>query len=90
MKHVFSSTAATIGVYESFLAPSFAKDNMDYDNPDMPDAPEERSGLVVLRVAEVCNFQENILRAVVAKDIDATVSPQQIIIGTKILLKIAI
>ena len=87
MKHVFSSAAATIGVYESFLAHSFAEDNMDYDNPDMPDAPEERSGLVVLCVAEVCNFQEKILRAVVAKDIDATVSPQQIVFGTKIFLK---
>ena len=87
MKNAFLSTATTIGISQSFLAPAFAEDENDYDNPDMPEAPEERSGLVVLRVAEVCNFQEKILRAVVAKDIDAIVSPQQIVFGTKILLR---
>lgn len=59
----------------------------DYENPEMPEVPEERSGLVVLRVAEVCNFQEKILRAVVSKDIDTVVSPQQIVFGTQLLLR---
>jgi hypothetical protein len=62
-------------------------DENDYENPNMPEAPEERSGLVVLRVAEVCNFQEKILRAVAAKAIDTSISPQQIVFGTKLLLK---
>jgi len=89
MKRAFSSAVA-IGISQSFTAPSLAEDaenENDYDNPNMPDAPEERSGLVVLRVAEVCNFQEKILRAVVSKDIDAQVSPQQIVFGTQILLR---
>jgi hypothetical protein len=60
-----------------------------YDNPNMPQAPEEKSGLVVLRVAEVAEFQEKILRAVVNGDLggDITVSPQQIVFGTQILLR---
>lgn len=58
-----------------------------YNNPDIPVAPEERSGLVVLRVAEVAQFQEKILRAVVNGDIDTVISPQQISFGTQILLK---
>lgn len=62
-------------------------DDEKYDNPNIPSAPEERSGLVVLRVAEVCAFQEKILRAIVNGDIDAQVSPQQIVFGTQILLK---
>lgn len=59
----------------------------DYNPPNMPGAPEERSGLVVLRVAEVCNFQEKILRAIVSKDIEEQVAPQQILFGTQILLR---
>ena len=87
MKDAFSSAVA-IGISQSFPAPSFAEEEEnDYDNPNMPDAPEERSGLVVLRVAEVCSFQEKIIRAVVAKDIEAPVSPQQIVFGTQILLR---
>ena len=58
-----------------------------YESPLEDTAPEERSGLVVLRVAEVCNFQEKILRAVVNKDIDAEIGPLQIVFGTQILLK---
>lgn len=60
-----------------------------YENPEMPSAPEERSGLVVLRVAEVAQFQEKILRAVVAGDLppDVQVSPMQFAFGTQILLK---
>ena len=60
-----------------------------YNNPNIPPAPEERSGLVVLRVAEVAQFQEKILRAVVNGDLgpEITVSPQQIAFGTQILLR---
>ena len=59
-----------------------------YDNQAMPQAPEERSGLVVLRVAEVAQFQEKILRAVVSGDLkDVMVSPMQFAFGTQILLR---
>lgn len=58
-----------------------------YANPNIPPGPEERSGLVVLRVAEVAQFQEKILRAVVNGDIDAVVSPQQIAFGTQIMMR---
>lgn len=66
-----------------------ANANADEAEPTLLEdtAPEERSGLVVLRVAEVCNFQEKILRAVVNKDIDAEIGPLQIVFGTQILLK---
>jgi hypothetical protein len=58
-----------------------------YDNPEIP-APEERSGLVVLRVAEVSQFQEKILRAIVNGDLkDVAVSPMQFAFGTQILLR---
>lgn len=59
-----------------------------YDNPAMPEAPEERSGLVVLRVAEVAQFQEKILRGIVAGDLEGImVSPMQFVFGTQILLR---
>lgn len=90
MQRAILSTTAGVGIFESTLKPARADyddDDNDYDNPNMPGAPEERSGLVVLRVAEVCNFQEKILRAVVSKDIDTVVSPQQIVFGNKLLLK---
>ena len=59
-----------------------------YDNSNIPSAPEERSGLVVLRVAEVSQFQEKILRAVVNGDLkDVMVSPMQFAFGTQILLR---
>ena len=32
-------------------------DESTYSNPNIPEAPEERSGLIVLRVAEVAQFQ---------------------------------
>jgi hypothetical protein len=58
-----------------------------YDNPEIP-APEERSGLVVLRVAEVSQFQEKILRAIVNGDLKGVaVSPMQFAFGTQILLR---
>ena len=58
-----------------------------YDSPNIPPGPEERSGLVVLRVAEVAAFQEKVIRGVVNGDIDFTVTPQQIVFGTQILLR---
>jgi hypothetical protein len=59
-----------------------------YDNSAMPSQPEERSGLVVLRVAEVSQFQEKILRAIVSGDLkDVMVSPMQFAYGTQILLR---
>lgn len=50
-------------------------------------APEEKSGLVVLRVAEVAQFQEKILRSIVRGDFDVKVAPLQFSFGTRILLK---
>jgi hypothetical protein len=59
-----------------------------YDNPNMPAAPEERSGLIVLRVAEVAQFQEKILRAIVDGELKGvSVSPMQFAFGTQILLR---
>ena len=59
-----------------------------YDNPNIPKAPEERSGLVVLRVAEVAQFQEQILRSIASGEVTGVkVSPMQFAFGTKILLK---
>jgi hypothetical protein len=59
-----------------------------YNNPAIPPAPEERSGLVVLRVAEVAQFQEKILRAIVDGTLTGvTVSPMQFAFGTQILLR---
>ena len=59
-----------------------------YENPEIPAAPEERSGLVVLRVAEVAQFQEKILRAVASGELqDVSVSPMQFAFGTQILLR---
>lgn len=59
-----------------------------YDNSNIPSAPEERSGLVILRVAEVSQFQEKILRAIVSGDLkDVMVSPMQFAFGTQILLR---
>jgi hypothetical protein len=59
-----------------------------YNNPAIPPAPEERSGLVVLRVAEVAQFQEKILRGIVNGDLPGVmVSPMQFAFGTQILLR---
>lgn len=63
-------------------------DDDTYSNPNIPPSPEEKSGLVVLRVAEVCQFQEKILRAAARGDLgEYEVSPQQIVFGTQILLR---
>jgi hypothetical protein len=59
-----------------------------YDNPAIPEAPEERSGLVVLRVAEVAQFQEKILRGIANGELEGVmVSPMQFVFGTQILLR---
>lgn len=81
-------TTSMIGTLFDNSAWSLTTEESDtYNNPDIPVAPEERSGSVVLRVAEVAQFQEKILRAVVNGDIDTVISPQQISFGTQILLK---
>jgi hypothetical protein len=70
--------------------PSFAEDEEQeaYNNPNIPAGPEEKSGLVVLRVAEVAQFQEKILRAVLDGEIkDVIVTPQQLVFGTNILMR---
>uniref|UniRef100_A0A7S2EFN9 Uncharacterized protein n=1 Tax=Ditylum brightwellii TaxID=49249 RepID=A0A7S2EFN9_9STRA len=72
------------------IKPAYADDEEPepYENPNIPAGPEERSGLVVLRVAEVAQFQEKILRAVASGAVeDVTVTPQQIVFGTQILLR---
>lgn len=80
---VFGSSAAFLPTTMAYAA-----DDDEYNNPNMPAAPEERSGLVVLRVAEVAQFQEKILRAILNGDIkDVVVTPQQIVFGTQILLR---
>jgi hypothetical protein len=85
-----SSTAAAIllpGFVLTQNAPSAIADE-PYANPNIPAGPEERSGLVVLRVAEVAQFQEKILLAILNGDIkDTIVTPQQIVFGTQILLR---
>jgi len=59
-----------------------------YENPNIPQAPEERSGLVVLRVAEVAQFQEKILRSIATGEVTGVmVSPMQFLFGTQILLR---
>ena len=78
---------ALVAVGTNLLLENANADDADAESPLDNTAPEERSGLVVLRVAEVCNFQEKILRAVVNKDIDAEIGPLQIVFGTQILLK---
>lgn len=59
-----------------------------YENPAIPTAPEEKSGLVVLRVAEVAQFQEKILRSIASGELTGVqVSPMQFLFGTQILLR---
>eukprot|EP00980_Cylindrotheca_fusiformis_P020239 scaffold7316_cov123-Cylindrotheca_fusiformis.AAC.14 len=71
-------------------SPQVSEEELDslYDNPAMPRAPEERSGLVVLRVAEVAQFQEKILRSIASGELQGVkVSPMQFVFGTQILLE---
>ena len=85
--NVFATATVGLNTFQYGAPPANADYADDYENPSMPGAPEERSGLVVLRVAEVCNFQEKILRAVVNKDIDTVISPMQIVFGTQLLIR---
>lgn len=74
-------------VVEQVTPEEIAELSGGYNNPNIPPSPEERSGLVVLRVAEVAQYQEKLIRAVVNKDLDIVISPQQIVFGTQILLR---
>lgn len=59
-----------------------------YENPAIPPAPEEKSGLVVLRVAEVAQYQEKKLRSIASGELQGVqVSPMQFLFGTQILLR---
>lgn len=96
-KKIAISSAAVVSGTSYSPSKSLAEEQFDpndpeiqeiYNNANMPEAPEERSGLVVLRVAEVSQFQEKILRAVVNGDLkDVMVSPMQFAFGTQILLR---
>lgn len=83
-----AETSERGGQFDPNSDPEFADLYDDNKNPAMPPAPEERSGLVVLRVAEVAQFQEKILRAIVDGDLKGvTVAPMQFAFGTQILLR---
>jgi hypothetical protein len=58
-----AAVVSSSGIATQFSGTAFADDEVAaYSNPNIPDAPEERSGLIVLRVAEVAQFQgEDIL-----------------------------
>lgn len=60
-----AASVAAAAILQPVL-PAFAEqeEQETYDNPNIPAGPEEKSGLVVLRVAEVAQFQEKILRAI--------------------------
>ena len=59
------SAASVAAIFQPVL-PAYAEqeEQETYENPNIPAGPEEKSGLVVLRVAEVAQFQEKILRAI--------------------------
>ena len=60
-----AASVAAAAIIQPVL-PAFAEqeEQETYENPNIPAGPEEKSGLVVLRVAEVAQFQEKILRAI--------------------------
>ena len=71
-----SESVAKVSVGLFLPPPAIAADG--YENPNMPVQAEERSGLIVLRVAEVAQFQEKILRAILdGAIVDVVVTPQQ-------------
>ena len=103
-RQLLADSFATLASSSVFLPTAMANaaDDDEYNNPNIPAAPEERcktsatvclvfhlchgsehselklAGLVVLRVAEVAQFQEKILRAILNGDIkDVVVTPQQ-------------
>jgi hypothetical protein len=83
------TTGAVLGLTPTDAVCAQEEEKKMYENPNMPGSPQERSGLVVLRVAEVAQFQEKILRAVANGDLPGvtTIAPQQIVFGTQILLR---
>ena len=82
------ATTAFIASPQTAIAADESSQQQTYDNPNIPAGPEERSGLIVLRVAEVAQFQEKIIRAVMNGDLeDVVITPQQIVFGTQILLR---
>ncbi|KAL7452879.1 hypothetical protein ACHAWC_004591 [Mediolabrus comicus] len=85
-----TAPVAAVTLLQQKQLPCFAEDEEQeaYNNPNIPAGPEEKSGLVVLRVAEVAQFQEKILRAVLDGEIkDVIVTPQQLVFGTNILMR---
>jgi len=88
---LFSGLLGATGMANAVVEQQVTQEELDalQDKPDIPEAPEERSGLVVLRVAEVAQFQEKILRAIVAGELpdDVKVTPMQFAFGNQILLK---
>eukprot|EP00574_Skeletonema_japonicum_P005654 CAMPEP_0201729176 /NCGR_PEP_ID=MMETSP0593-20130828/18223_1 /ASSEMBLY_ACC=CAM_ASM_000672 /TAXON_ID=267983 /ORGANISM="Skeletonema japonicum, Strain CCMP2506" /LENGTH=236 /DNA_ID=CAMNT_0048221475 /DNA_START=189 /DNA_END=899 /DNA_ORIENTATION=+ len=83
-----AAVAATVALQPVLPALAEEEDQVAYNNPNIPAGPEEKSGLVVLRVAEVAQFQEKILRAILNGEIkDVIVTPQQLVFGTQILLR---
>ena len=82
----YPPTPAYADEAEDFFNDPAVQEN--YNNPNIPQAPEEKSGLVVLRVAEVAQFQEKILRSIVSGELEGVkVAPMQFTFGTQILLR---
>lgn len=72
------------GSVAAVAGPAFAGDEYYGGRPDL----DEVSGLVVLRVAEVANFQEKLLREVAkGTDLGVPVTPQQFMFGTELLIR---
>jgi len=91
-------TSAPLGVVSLLITalPAYAGVRIEPTRPktsdyDAPVPEVEGPGLVVLRVAEVCAFQEKLLRAFAAgdnEDFDGfAINSVQIAFGTKVLLK---
>ncbi|KAJ1456466.1 hypothetical protein M885DRAFT_439564 [Pelagophyceae sp. CCMP2097] len=81
-RRVWLRSVAGLAVASS--GPAFANDEYFDDRPDL----QEVSGLVVLRVAEVAAFQEQLLREVAkGTDLGVPVTPQQFMFGTELLLR---
>ena len=71
-------------VMESILVSAVAPTIVRANQP----AVDEVSGLAVLRVAQVADFQEKLLREVAkGADLGVPVTPQQFVFGTTLLLK---
>jgi len=74
--------------FASFVLPQQHRDVAHAADGYNYNAPEERSGLVVLRVAEVAQYQERLIRAILNGGINnVVISPPQIVFGTQLLLR---